>query len=292
MDLRHLRYFIAVAEEGSLTLAARRLHTAQPSLSRQIRDLEYEVGAPLLTRTPQGAQPTAAGRAFLDHARIAIAQADAAKAAARRAAHPAKDSFVLGFLTGYEVAWLGKAMRVLQDELPAVDVTICSGFSPDLATAVVQGRIDVAFMRREENIDGLSFRTVARDPLVVILPGDHRLARRKSLAVADLSGEPFITVSKTAPTLRAMIAAYIRKSGVDLSPHQEVDHLSMAISMIASTRSVALLPAYARSFLPSSIVSRPLKDGPAIDLVLGYRGDTGSAVCRRFIERAGELAAA
>ena len=101
MELRHLRYFVAVAEEGSLTLAAeRRLHTAQPSLSRQIRDLETEVGVQLLTRTARGIELTAAGRIFLDHARVALLQVEAAGEAARRAVRPAKASFVLGFLTG------------------------------------------------------------------------------------------------------------------------------------------------------------------------------------------------
>jgi LysR family hca operon transcriptional activator len=107
MELRHLRYFVAVAEEGSLTVAAeRRLHTAQPSLSRQIRDLEDEVGAQLMIRSARGIELTAAGRIFLDHARLALAQVDAAGEAARRAAQPAKSSFALGFLTGHEIDWL------------------------------------------------------------------------------------------------------------------------------------------------------------------------------------------
>ena len=104
MELRHLRYFIAVAEEGSLTVAAeKRLHTAQPSLSRQIRDLEYEVGVQLMSRSVHGIELTAAGKAFLDHARLALTQADAAAEAARRAAKPAKPTFALGFLTGREI---------------------------------------------------------------------------------------------------------------------------------------------------------------------------------------------
>lgn len=94
MELRHLRYFVAVAETGSLTLAAeKRLHTAQPSLSRQIRDLEREVGVQLLNRSPQGTELTAGGQAFLDHARLSLAQADAAAEAARRAAQPESDFF-------------------------------------------------------------------------------------------------------------------------------------------------------------------------------------------------------
>src|SRR4051812_37718912 len=107
MELRHLRYFIAVAEEGSLTLAAeKRLHTAQPSLSRQIRDLEYEVGVQLMSRSVHGIELTAAGKAFLDHARLALTQAEAAGEAARRAAQGARASFAIGFLTGYEMDWL------------------------------------------------------------------------------------------------------------------------------------------------------------------------------------------
>src|ERR1700730_11013279 len=99
MELRHLRYFIAVAEEGSLTLAAeKRMHTAQPSLSRQIRDLEYEVGVPLMSRSVHGIELTAAGKAFLDHARLALTQVEAAKAAARRAAKPPRTLFAIGFL--------------------------------------------------------------------------------------------------------------------------------------------------------------------------------------------------
>src|ERR1700721_4746951 len=102
MELRHLRYFIAVAEEGSLTLAAgKRLHTAQPSLSRQIRDLEYEVGVHLMSRGVHGIELTAAGRAFLDHARLALAQVDAAAEAARRAAQPARKTLPIGFPTGH-----------------------------------------------------------------------------------------------------------------------------------------------------------------------------------------------
>src|ERR1700738_5547295 len=114
MELRHLRYFIAVAEEGSLTLAAeKRLHTARSSLSRQIRDVEREAGVQLMARSVHGIELTAAGRAFLDHARLALTQAEAAMDAARRAAQPAKPTFALGFLTGKEINWLPEAMRIL-----------------------------------------------------------------------------------------------------------------------------------------------------------------------------------
>src|SRR6516164_10156080 len=106
MDLRHLRYFVAVAEEGSMTVAAeKRLHTAQPSLSRQMRDLEAELGCELMIRGAKGVELTAAGRVLLDHARVVLLQVEAATEATRRAS-PAKKSFVIGFLTGYEFSWL------------------------------------------------------------------------------------------------------------------------------------------------------------------------------------------
>src|SRR5258707_2197974 len=127
MELRHLRYFIAVAEAGSLTVAAeKKLHTAQPSLSRQIRDLEYEVGVQLMSRSVHGVELTAAGRAFLDHARLALTQAEAAAEAARRAAQPAKPTFAMGFQTGQEIDWLPRATSVLRNELLNIEIRVSS----------------------------------------------------------------------------------------------------------------------------------------------------------------------
>src|SRR5258707_7655683 len=118
MELRHLRYFVAVAEEGSLTVAAqKRLHTEQPSLSRQIHDLELELGVRLLVRGPRGVELTASGRVFLDHARVALLQVEAATEAARRAAQPAGTAFAIGFLTGYEMDWLPHLLCILRAEV-------------------------------------------------------------------------------------------------------------------------------------------------------------------------------
>ncbi len=150
MELRHLRYFVAVAEAGSLKLAAeKRLHTAQPSLSRQIRDLEREVGVTLLNRSVHGIELTAAGRAFLKHARLSLMQAEVAAEVARRAAEPTKATFAVGFLTGQEVAWLAPATRILSDELSNIEIRVSSGFSTTLADDLVRGKIDIAFMRPE-----------------------------------------------------------------------------------------------------------------------------------------------
>src|ERR1700757_3030485 len=175
MELRHLRYFIAVAEMGSLTEAAkRRLYTSQPSLSRQIRDLEDEVGVELFSRSVHGVELTAAGKVFLDHARLALSQVDAAVEAARRAAQPARKTFAIGFQTGHEMNWLPQAMQVLRDELKNIHVTVTSDYSPDLAGALIRGRLDVAFMRAEPNFE-LVYEVVDREPLIVLMPSDHRL---------------------------------------------------------------------------------------------------------------------
>ena len=280
MELRHLRYFVAVAEEGSLTVAAeRRLHTAQPSLSRQIRDLEYEVGVALMTRSARGIVLTAAGRVFLEHARLALAQAEAAIEAARRAGRPAKPSFALGFLTGQEMDWLPRAMDILKDELPNIDVTVSSDTSPQLADALMRGKLDAAFLRPEPKMPDIEYKVVTQEPLVVIMPSDHRLAAREAVAIEELASEIFIGMSKTAPTLQAIIDDYLKRAGLDLRAEHEVDNLGMAMSLVASTRGVALMPAYARNFLPWSVISRPLAgETPTIDLVIGYNRTNTSAI--------------
>jgi LysR family hca operon transcriptional activator len=293
MELRHLRYFVAVAEAGSLTVAAeKRLHTAQPSLSRQIRDLEYEVGVPLMNRSVHGVELTAAGRAFLDHALLALTQAEAAAQAARRAAQPAKATFVLGFLTGTEIDWLPEAMCILHDELPNIEVTVSSQYSPDLADALTRGRLDAAFMRPEEHAGDLVYRRVITEPLIVVYPSDHRLASHKAVELRETVGETFIIPSNTAPTLRVVIDDYLKRSGLNINPDHEVDNLAHAVSMIASTRAVALLPAYAKNFLPWSVTSRPIRaDAPTIDLVVGYNKANTSPILKLFLSRVDDLIA-
>ncbi|HEX3536276.1 MAG TPA: LysR family transcriptional regulator [Stellaceae bacterium] len=293
MELRHLRYFVAVAEEGSVTLAAeRRLHTAQPSLSRQMRDLEREVGAQLLVRSVHGVELTAAGRAFLDHARLALSQVEAAGDAARRAAHPAKATFAMGFLTGTEVDWFAEAVRLLRDELPSLEVVLMSQTSPELTSSLLRGQIDIAFLRPEPELPDLVFKHLTSEPLVVVLPGDHRLAARETINPRDIEGETFVNVSATAPVLRIVIDDFLKEAGVDVATVHEAASLSMAFSLIASTQGVALLPVYAQNFLPRSVVSRPLAGkAPTIDLVLGYRKANASPLLKLFLSRADDLIA-
>jgi LysR family hca operon transcriptional activator len=293
MELRHLRYFVAIAEAGSLTVAATQiLHTSQPSLSRQIRDLEDEVGTPLLIRRARGIELTPAGRAFLEHARSVLSQAEAATQAARRVAHPAKPCFSMGFLTGHESAWMPEALRILRDELPNIDVMISSQYSPPLANALLKGTVDAAFLRREQGVTGLVFRSLVKEPLVVVLPSDHRLAARKTISPGDLVGETFVGVSHTAPVLRAIIDDYLKRYGIHITPAHETEHVVMGVSLVASTGGVALLPAYAQNFLTRSVTSRPLKgDAPTVELVLGYKKSNESPILKLLLSRLDELVA-
>jgi LysR family transcriptional regulator, hca operon transcriptional activator len=292
MELRHLRYFIAVAEEGSLTLAAeKRLHTAQPSLSRQIRALEEEVGAKLITRNAHGIELTPAGRAFLDHARLAVTQAEAGKEAARRAAQPDRASLALGFLSGTEMDLLPRAMRILQDELPNIEVKLTSDYSPKLADALTKGRLDAAFMRPEPHSGDLVYKRVRSEPLVLVFPSDHRFAERKAVRLWEIRGEPFIKPSKTAPTLRGIIEDSLKRSGLNIRVTHEVHNLAHAFSMIASTRAVTLLPQYAKNYLPSSVTCRPIQgEAPSVELVIGYNKANASHVLKLLLSRVDDLA--
>src|SRR5260221_1771227 len=287
MELRHLRYFVAVAEAKSITVAAaRRLRTAQPSLSRQLRELETEVGAKLMIRSARGIELTAAGKTFLDHARVALAQVEAAASAARRAAHPEERTLALGFLSGCEPEWLPGVMHVFREELPGFEVTISSKHSPQLADGLTTGKLDAAFLRPEERYPDLVYKVLVKEPLIVVLPSDHRLASRKAIGLKDLAGETFIGMADQAPVLRSIVEDYIRRSGVDLEPTHKVEYLSMAMSLVASTRGVALLPDYARNFLTLSVISRPLAgEAPSIDLVLGHHKANNSPLLRTFLSR-------
>jgi LysR family transcriptional regulator, hca operon transcriptional activator len=293
MELRHLRYFIAVAEEGSVTVAAeKRLHTAQPSLSRQLRDLEIEVGAPLFTRGARGVALTDAGRAFLPHARVAVGGATEALQAARRAARPAKAVFSVGFLTGQEVDWLPHVTRILRAELPKIEFKVTSMYSPDLAEAVQNGEIDLGFLRVEPKPD-VTYDVVAKEPIVVILPSDHPLAEEKEIDPKVLEGETLVGFSGVAIVLRTVVEDYLLRKGIALTPSHRVETFSTVLSLVASLRGVALMPAYVEALLPWSVVSRPLKGEPlTIDLAVGYRSDNPSPVLKTFLAGLDQLIAA
>ena len=275
-----------------MTVAAeQRLHTAQPSLSRQIRDLETELGVTLLIRGARGIELTPAGKVFLDHARMVFLQVEAAAEAARRAAEPPKTSFTIGFLSGYEVDWLPPVMSILREELPDIEVVIKSQESPNLAAALIRGRIDVAFLRPEKQAAGLVYSLLRKDPLIVVMPADHRLAAQESVSPNDIVGETLIGVPAwNAPQLRAVTERYAAQTGIDLTPDHEMLNMSMGFSLVASTGGVALMPLYARNLMPNSVVCRPIRGAPPmIDLVLGYNKANTSPLLKFLLSKVEDL---
>jgi LysR family hca operon transcriptional activator len=291
MELRHLRYFIAVADAGSLTVAAeQKLHTSQPSLSRQIRDLEQEVGTQLINRGAQGVELTAAGKAFLDHARMALLQAEAAKEAALRAAQPPKPTFALGFLSGAEIDLLPEVKRVLGEAFPGIDIRLSSDYSPVLAKALMRRKLDAAFMRSEEHMEDIACKRVRTDPLVFVFPCEHRLASQTAVAPQDIVSETFYFPSKSAPAVRRTVVEYLSRAGIELKAEHEVHNVVHAISMITSTRGVMLLPAYTKRYLPESITTRPVKgEAPTLDLVIAYHKANKSPILKALLSSVGKL---
>ncbi|MEA2776417.1 MAG: LysR family transcriptional regulator, hca operon transcriptional activator [Acetobacteraceae bacterium] len=294
MELRHLRYFVAIAEEGSFTQAAeKRLHTAQPSLSRQIRDLEATLGLQLIIRNPRGMELTPAGQVFLDHARTILAQVETAIDAARRVAGPAKASFTVGFLTGHEIGWLPKVLEILREELERTELIIHSASSPDLMQALIHRTMDVAFLRPDRTVAELEFRHLVEEDLFALLPAGHRLVKCKAIRAEDLRGETFISFSATySPVLRHVIDDYLMRSGVHLTPAHEAETLPMVISLALSTGGVTFLPGYMERLLPPSVVARPLRGKPpTIPLTLGYSKSNGSPLLAHFLAKADGLVA-
>jgi LysR family transcriptional regulator, hca operon transcriptional activator len=251
-----------------------------------MRELELQVGAELMT----GIELTAAGRVFLDHARLALAQVEAAASAARRAALPEQRTLALGFLNGCEPEWLPAVMHVLREELPNIEVTISSKHSPQLAEGLATGKLDAAFMRPEECHPDLVYKMLITEPLIVVLPSNHRLASHDAIRPLDFVGETFIGMADQAPVLRSLTEDYFRRSGIDVRPAHRVEYLSMAMSLVASTHGLALLPGFARNFLTSSVISRPLAgEPPSIDLVLGHHKASNSPLLRLFLSRTEEM---
>ncbi|MDT5026600.1 MAG: LysR family transcriptional regulator, hca operon transcriptional activator [Micromonosporaceae bacterium] len=214
---------------------------------------------------------------------------DAAVETARKATQPARKTFAIGFQTGHEMNWLPRAMHVLHDELTNIQVTVSSDYSPDLAEALARGRLDLAFLRVEPGYD-LAYHVVDREPLIVLMPSDHRLTAREAVRPQDLVGEIFIGGSNKATVLRAVTDDYLRRSGVDITLDHGVDNMAMAMSLVASTRGLALMPAYAKNLLPSSVVSRPLEgEAPTIDVAVGYSKSNTSPTLKLFLSRLHEL---
>jgi LysR family hca operon transcriptional activator len=244
-------------------------------------------------RSAHGVELTPAGKAFLDHARMALVQAEAAKEAAQRAAQPARPTFALGFMSGAEIGLLPEVDRVLRDEFPGIEIRLSSDYSPVLAKALMRRKLDAAFIRPEEQMGDLSYRRVRTDPLVFVFPSDHRLASQAAVAPQEIANENFCLPSKAAPAVRRVVLEYFKQAGIDLKPEHEVHNVVHAISMITSTRAVMMLPAYTKRYLPESITTRPVQgEAPTLDLMLAYHKANKSPILRLLLSRVGQFAGA
>jgi LysR family transcriptional regulator, hca operon transcriptional activator len=293
MELRHLRYFVAVAEERNVTAAANtRLFTSQPSLSRQLRNLESEIGTELFVRSARGLELTPAGTAFLEHARLALSHASAAIDAARRTARLSKEVFSVGFLTGQEVDWLPRITRLLRADLPDIEFKVVSMQSPSLANALQRGDVDLGFLRIEPRPD-VHYEVIAQESLLVILPSDHRLAGNRSVDPSEIAQDTFIGYSDIPHVLRGVVARYFESLGIEIkASNYLLDDFGTGISLVTSTRGVTLLPTYVEPLLPRSVVSRPLSGTqPTIEVAVGYRRDNASAILGKVLSNLSHLIA-
>ena len=202
-------------------------------------------------------------------------------------------------MIGHDATWLPETLKILRDELPNIHVVISTQNSPQLAAALLHGGIDVAFLRREDGSNDLEFRTLIEESFEVFLPPNHPFAAKNAIRVQDFVHETFISVAGTAlsisgkqPALRRTIDRYLKDNHIEIKPSHEVDNLGGVMSLIASTQGIALLPRYAKTFLPASVTTRPLQGpGPKIDLSIGYRKTNHSPVLKLFFSRVEELIA-
>jgi LysR family transcriptional regulator, hca operon transcriptional activator len=274
MELRHLRYFVAVAEELNFTRAAQRLNTAQPSLSQQIQDLEQEIAVPLFIRTKRSVKLTAAGTAFLDEARLTLAQARRAIASARRAARPGESTLVLGFGPAAEIKLFPGALTSLRASFPTLRLEFRSMTTLEQREALLHNEIDLAFLRPPIHEPSLEAIPVLREQLVAVLPADHPLAGEGPLDFAELSGYPFIEVSPLhAGNLFDLVRAAARERGVQLNTiQQEISNVLNLLTLISLGEGCTLLPDYAESLVFRNVTTRRLTP-PAIeaDLLMAWR---------------------
>ena len=185
---------------------------------------------------------------------------------------------------------LPETLRILREEDPDSEITLSSQPSPELAGALMRGKVDVAFLRREAQAPGLAFKFLVKEPLVVVLPAGHRLAARKEIRLQEIADETYIAPTRVAPALKAVIDEYLANSGVTLKAEYDAGSISSIMSLVASTGGVTLLPTYAQNLLSSSFVVRPLQGAaPTIDLVLGYSRANTSPLLMRFLSRLDEL---
>lgn len=266
MELRHIRYFLALAEEGNFTRAAANLGIGQPPLSQQIKDLENEVGAQLFHRVPHGAELTAAGEAFLAEAKTAVDAAEKAKLAARRANRGEIGRLSLGFTASSAFNSIVTAtIREFRDHWPGVLLSLTEMNTNALMERLIRGEIDAAFIRPGlEDPRDVRLKRFADEPMVIALPANHPLAAKDRLPIAALAGEPFILFPRMVGlSLYDDIVAACREAGFELVVTQEAPQIPSVVNLVAANLGVSIVPASIAQIKLDGVAYRQI-DGPPL----------------------------
>jgi DNA-binding transcriptional LysR family regulator len=290
LELRHLRYFIAVAEEAHVTRAAERLGMQQPPLSQQIRGLERELGVQLLRRKPRGVELTDAGRALLADARVILAHIDHAFAATRRTARGEQGRIAVGFTSSAPFhPFVPRVIRAFRDSYPLISLTLDESGTTELIEDLRNERVDAAFIRTPvADPMGITVDPLLQEPMLVALPAVHRLAQSDApLALSALGGETFIMYRRrSGPGLYDAIFAACHGAGFSPIVGQEAPRIVSTLNLVAAGLGLAIVPESLRRMQMDGVVYRGLKPGLRLRaplLLATRRGDTG-AVVRRFLD--------
>lgn len=286
MDLRHLRYFLAVAEHRNFTQAAAALHMTQPPLSRAISELEAEVGAKLLERTTRRVRLTAAGEVFRTHARSVLEALDTAKHDAARADSGHIGHLAVGFTGSVTYELLPRIVRHFRDVSPGVTLDLQGElFTPEQARRIADGRLDVGILRPPTTSPDLEVRSLRSEPLVALLPEDHPLAHHSQVELSELADEDFVSYpSRWQSVLDRTIREACWDAGFQPRIVQEVHETFTLVCLVAAGLGVALVPESVRHLHVTGVAYRPLTDATKhADLAIAWRRSDLSPALSRFV---------
>lgn len=287
MELRHLRYFVAVAEELHFGRAADRLGMAQPPLSQQIKALEEEVGVRLLLRTKRRVELNAAGAAFLNEARKILTHADQAIRAAQRAARGETGQLAVGFVSSATYGRVSSIFRLMRAQYPDVSVVLRDLTSREQVDAMKAHQLDVGLVRPPVvGAESLALEVIRREPVVIALPDTHRMAMEKEIAMEALAEESFYQVPRHLG--QGFYDLFIRicaQAGFSPRVIQEARSSQTIVNLVAGGMGVSIVPASLQCFRRRGVVYRPLKPPvPTTDLAAMWRQDDESPALRSFLE--------
>ena len=286
MELRHLRYFITVAEELNFSKAALRLYTAQPSLSQQIKDLEDDVGVRLLNRTKRKVELTEEGAVFLEQARLTLAQADKAVAMARQVSQAKQQLLRIGFVPVAEMKIFPYVLPNLRVQNPDLKIDLLSLNNVDQIRGIKKGELDISFTRDNFQSDEIESKFVLREPLIFILPKEHPLAKYERIPVQALDGIDFIIPSdEQSKMLHDAILNFAKDHGIEFNIVQKADNILFNINSIGIGLGCTILPGYIAQHTMNNTVIRPLDvELPSLDLFVSYRKNSNSTAVQKFMD--------